>query len=521
MEVTTGVREEDGKTRVTVELSPEEVKGHVDAFFKQLSKSRIPGFRPGRAPRKVLEQNFGGHAAVYAQITADTVDEVAPLAVDQQDIIFLTDPEFDEDRPSVEDGKPYTFNVYGVVKPTVTLTSYDPVEIEMPDSSASDDEVEEQIETLRGYYYDIRDVERPAEKKDYIEVTIKATLDGEDVPSISCKGRLIELSSPALPASVNEQLIGMSTGEKKEFDALIDEEETYVSLKGKVVHIDATCENVRTKVLPPLDDAFAQQLGFDSMDVMREQVHNQIEYQKGADLPELKERRCITALSERVEQDEFGEEYVAHMRQDILREFFNRLQQSDTTFDKYLANQGITSDDFQKDLDEQAVESARESLALDALFDHVGLELTDEEIDEEFESVGRDDVTREQWEADGRLSEVREAMRRQKASKWLTDNAVVTLEEPEDEEAEGDEKADEKAEDKTGEKADEKPAAKKAASKKSTAKKPAAKKSTAKKSTAKKSAAERTGAEKAAAEKADEGKAEAEEKADEKDSSAE
>ena len=114
MEVTTSIREEDGKTQVAIELTEQEVKKHIDSFFKDLAKNRIPGFRPGRAPRKVLERNFGGHEAIYAEITSDMVNEVLPLALDSKDVIFIDDPKLvDEKVESVEYGKPYTFEVYG------------------------------------------------------------------------------------------------------------------------------------------------------------------------------------------------------------------------------------------------------------------------------------------------------------------------------------------------------------------------------------------------------------------------
>ena len=442
MEVSTGIREEDGKLQVTVTVPPEETKKHVDAYFKELAKSRIPGFRPGRAPRKVLEQNFGGHEQVYAQITTDLINEVAPVAVDGQDVIFISDPEFDDEIAPLADGEPYTFTITGSVKPTLQLSSTDPVEITMPDTSATDAEVEEQITALQAYYYDIKDVDRPAQAKDYVEITMSATLDGEPVKALSSRGRLIELSSTALPASVDAGIIGMSAGETKDFDALIDEADGYKTLKGKTVQVHVTVENVRAKVLPPLDDAFAEQLGFESMAIMREQVHSQVEYQKSGDVPKLKERRCIDAIAQRVDADEITQEYIDYVRQDILREFFVNLQQQETTFDQFLAQQGIDADMFQADLDVQAKESAAQSLALDALFTAKGLELTDEEIDAEFEKAG-EDVSREKWEASGRMTELREAMRRQKASEWLIENAVVTLEPPEEEAAEGEASEDE------------------------------------------------------------------------------
>ena len=433
MKATVTPRDEEGKVTVDVELTEDEVKEKIDAQFKELAKSRIPGFRPGRAPRKVLEQNFGGHEAIYAQITTDVVNEYGPLTADANDVIFLTNPEFDEELEPVADGEGYQFTMRGLVKPELTLTSAEPVEISLPDTTATDEEIDEQIETLRNYYYTIDDVDRPAEEHDYVEITMQATdEDDNPVKALTSRARLVELGSTALPAAVDAGIVGMSAGETKEFDAEIDEKDGYATLKGKTVHVKATVENVRAKKLPDVDDAFASEVGFDDAETMRAQIREQIVFQKSGGIDKLKERRSIEALAERVDDSLIPDEYVDTMRQDILRDFFTSLQEQGASFDQYLAQQGITADEFQSDLDEQARESAAQSLALDALFTAKGLEVTDADIDAEFERAGGE-VDRETWEKSGRMAELREAMRRQKASEWLVENVVVTEESPADE----------------------------------------------------------------------------------------
>lgn len=168
MEVTTSTRE-DGKTQVTVTMTADEVKKHIDKAFKEFSKTRIPGFRAGKAPRKVIEQNFGGHDAVYAQITSDLINDVAPLAIDGQDIIFIGEPASD-DNPFVADGEDYTFSLYGDVKPNVELDSYEPVEIKMPSEEATQEDVDIQLHALQDYYNDFETVDRAAKQGDFVMV---------------------------------------------------------------------------------------------------------------------------------------------------------------------------------------------------------------------------------------------------------------------------------------------------------------------------------------------------------------
>lgn len=429
MEVTTSIREEDGKTQVAIELTEQEVKKHIDSFFKDLAKNRIPGFRPGKAPRKVLERNFGGHEAIYAEITSDMVNEVLPLALDSKDVIFIDDPKLvDEKIESVEDGKPYTFEVYGEVAPKLALTSVEPVEIEMPPATATDEEVEAQLESLRDYYYEFEEVDRAAEEGDYVMMSIDAKADGVAVDALNSPSRLVELGSDALPKELTDQVLGMKKDETKEFDfEVAEDDEQLADFKGKTIHAEVTVSKVQTKELPTLDEEFAKRIGFDTLEQTREEIANQINSQRERQLPELKERRCVEALAKRIE-GEIPESYINYSRDEVLREFFNNLQSAGITFDQFLAQRGISADEFHADLDDEAKENAEQSLALDALFEARGMELTDADIDEQFQVVDDPAAARKSWEESGRMSLLREGIRRSKAAQWLIDNAIVTEE---------------------------------------------------------------------------------------------
>lgn len=429
MEVTTSIREEDGKTQVAIELTEQEVKKHIDSFFKDLAKNRIPGFRPGKAPRKVLERNFGGHEAIYAEITSDMVNEVLPLALDSKDVIFIDDPKLvDEKVESVEDGKPYTFEVYGEVAPKLTLTSVEPVEIEMPPATATDEEVEAQLESLRDYYYEFEEVDRAAEEGDYVMMSIDAKADGVAVDALNSPSRLVELGSDALPKELTDQVLGMKKDETREFDfEVAEDDEQLADFKGKTIHAEVTVSKVQTKELPTLDEEFAKRIGFDTLEQTREEIANQINTQRERQLPELKERRCVEALAKRIE-GEIPESYINYSRDEVLREFFNNLQSAGITFDQFLAQRGISADEFRADLDDEAKENAEQSLALDALFEARGMELTDADIDEQFQVVDDPAAARKSWEESGRMSLLREGIRRSKAAQWLIDNAIVTEE---------------------------------------------------------------------------------------------
>ena len=135
---------EDAKVKLSVTLNAEETKPYVDGVFKKLNKNRIPGFRPGKTPRKILERYCGGHDVIYAEIAEDVMNDYAPRALDSQNLYFIAKAEWDDPQP-LEDGKDFTFTFSGKVKPEMELISDEPVKI-------TDEDVDEQVEKLREYY---------------------------------------------------------------------------------------------------------------------------------------------------------------------------------------------------------------------------------------------------------------------------------------------------------------------------------------------------------------------------------
>ena len=435
MDVKTSIREEDNKTQVDVTLSAEEVQKYIDDAFKQMSKSRIPGFRPGRAPRKVLEQNFGGHDAIFAEITTDMINEVAPRAVDSQDVLFIVSPEFDESGSIVE-GEPYSFSLHGKVKPEVELLTYDPVTIQLPAEEATDEEVDFQVEQLRSYYYSFEDVEgRAVESGDYVTLDMACTCEGKEVQGMNSTDRLIELGADIMPKTFEDEIIGMNVDETKEFDFSVEGEAAYDYLESTTINAKVTVKAIKGKVVPEANDDFAKMIGVESVDELRTMLKDAIDKQKAEQLPGLKEQRCTEELAKRV-HGAVPVAYTNFTRQDILRSFYTQLQENNMTMDQFLAQQGITAEDFQADVEQEAKEVAEQTLALDALFKELGLEISEEDIDAEFQIVEDPAATRKQWEDAGRMSEIREAIRRRKATEWLMETAIVTEETDEEDEDE-------------------------------------------------------------------------------------
>ena len=330
----------------------------------------------------------------------------------------------------------------------------------MPPEEATDAEIDRQIKTLLSYQTTYEDTKekRVAKEGDVISVDVENI---EGAAHMAGEGRTISLDGTQIPEEFQKELIGMKPGEEKEIKW------THSHTHGDEVHshdYDIKVKFVAHKkaVTPELTDDLAKKnFGFDTVAKLRDAVKEEIENDKKNSLPTLKEDRVVEEMGKRLQLDEVPAEYKNEIFNEIAQEFLNNLQRQGATLDMFLAARGIKTDDFIKDLQEQADERARQSLALDAVARNQDIKATDDDVRAEFEKAGVKDVekTIEEWRSAGRLPAIRESIRRSKALDWLRDNAQVTVK---DEIAEQDAEAAKKE-------AEKKPA-KKTAAKKSTKK---------------------------------------------------
>ena len=454
---------EGDRAKVTVTVDEATVAGRIKKQYKQVANQyNIPGFRRGKAPRPVIDAALGKDY-VRAVVTDDLVNELYPLAVDESGIYPIGQPDFNEENMDlVKDGEAYVFDFEIGVKPTMELSSYDPVEIEMPPEKATEEQIDEEIDNLLEHYMDI--VPAPANTKvkedKYVEMKVSATDDnGDEIESLTTDSTQYGIGSGLYPPTFDEQLIGLKKGETKQFSIDMPKE-TYAmtaTLAGKTAQINFDVEvlGVLKKKAPELTDEWVQnKIGVETVQELRDELRDEIDSQKEAMLPRLKESRALSVLQERL-QGEVPAGVLEDAESTLLQDFFNQLQRQGITLDAYMQQQGITSDQFRADVKQQAEDVAKQDLALDAYAAHAGMQATDDDIREEFEKSGVADVDgmMEEWRSTGRMYLVRQGILRQKAAIDIVDKAVVTEEVPEKKEekagkhsAKADGEADEAAE---------------------------------------------------------------------------
>lgn len=450
---------QDNRVKMTVTIDAKDIDARIKKTYKDFaSKYNFPGFRRGKAPRPVVDNALGAEA-VTATVTDEVVNETYPLAIDDNGLYPIEKASFDDDMGLVEGGKPFTYSLEVAVKPLLELSSYEPVKIEMPPEGASDAEVEEQIESLREHYHTFDDAAAATKVKEdsYIDLSMKATDDdGEEIESLAIPSRLYGLGTGLLPATFDQELVGMKKGQTKSFTIDMPAEQTVliapVMGKTKQINFDVEVEVVKKKKLPEVTDEWVKEtLGFENVDDLRTRISESIIQQKNDVLPRLKENQCLSVLSERLQGD-VPEGMCQETETTLLQDFFQQLQRQGMTFDAYLAQQGLTPDQFKNDIKQQAADMTRQDLALDAWASHEGMNVTDEEVTAEFARSGAEnpEALQEDWRKNGQLHLVRAGIQRTNAVKDIMDKAIVTEIVP-------------------GATKDEKPAKKKAPAKKKTA----------------------------------------------------
>ena len=420
----TAERLENDKVAATITVPAAEVDNYVAQAYKDIARRyQFQGFRRGRAPRPVID-GIVGREAILADATNDLLNDAQPIMLDELDLVPVERPDFGEEPALVVEHEDYVVTATITVPPTVELESDEPVSINMPPEEATEAEIDLQVNQLLAYQVTYEDVEedRGAEVGDIITVDIANKEGADDLAGT------MALTADSLPEELVAGIEGMKKGETKE----VTWERSHMHGDHEHVHnyvVEVTLNAIKQAVTPELNDELAKKsFGFDTVAELRDAVKEEIEEDKKRSLPNLKEDRVVEELGKRVADVELPEAYENQVFQELANEFLTSLQRQGMSLDMYLGARQIDTDAFLADLHKQAAERARQGLALDALAKIKGFVATLDDVREEFVKAGVENVeaSMEEFRKDGRISAIRESIRRTKAVQWLVENANVT-----------------------------------------------------------------------------------------------
>ena len=414
---------EGNKVKLSVEVDEDEFDKAVTAAYRKIAREvRIPGFRPGKAPRKVLEKRLGAQVG-REQALNDALPEYYAQAITDNDVDAIDAPEID--ITAGEDDGPVAFDAVVEVRPVVQVPGYGGLRVEIPRPEVSDEEVDAQVDRMRQVQATFADVDRPAREDDAVTIDITGTLDGEAQDGLTADDYSYTVGSKAVTPEVDEQLVGAKPGDILEFDATHPDPDEERQLRFKVL-----VKQVRERVLPEADDEWASENSeFETVEALRGSIRDRASSLRRAQAQSGLREATGAALAKLVEV-ELPDALVSHEMNHRAQDLAMRLQAQGITPEQWLAITGKTSDDLTAELREAAETSAKVDLALRAVADAEQIECTDDDLDTELsevaervgESVAR---VRAEFERGGNLAAVRSDVRKRKALDWLLERVEI------------------------------------------------------------------------------------------------
>ncbi len=265
------------RVRLTIEVPFEELKPNLDRAYREVARQvRIPGFRPGRVPPRVIDLRVG-RGAVLEQAVNDAVPQLYGKALEEHDVFALGQPAVEITK--LDDGRELAFTAEVDVRPKFDIPDIHGMPVTVDDAEVTPDQVEEYIGALRERFASLKGTDRPAAPGDFVSIDLSAEVDGKPVDDAQANGVSYEVGSGGMLQGLDEALTGMAAGETKTFPALL----AGGKLQGNLANVTVTVESIKVKELPELDDEFAQSASeFDTLGELRAGTRAQLESMRRA-----------------------------------------------------------------------------------------------------------------------------------------------------------------------------------------------------------------------------------------------
>jgi len=372
--------------RLTIEASAEDFeKACQSAYQKQKGRITVPGFRKGKAPRKLIEKMYG-EGVFFEEAANELIPEAYSNEIkEHKELEIVSRPEVD--IVQIEAGKPFIFTAEVALKPPVELGKYKGVKCAKIDTSVSDEEIDKRIEEERERDSRIVPVtDRAIKDKDIATIDFEGFVD--DVAFDGDKGTDYDLTigSHSFIDTFEEQLIGKSIGDDTEVNVTFPEDYQEKSLAGKAALFKVSVKGIKEKQIPALDEDYASDKGFDSVDEYREDIKKSIAGRKEDEAKAAKEDELLGAIIEDSKMD-IPEAMIDTEADGLVRSFTRNIVSQGMSLEMYMQYTGMTRERLKDQMKEQAEKNIKSRLVLEAIAEAEGIESTDEDFDREVEKM--------------------------------------------------------------------------------------------------------------------------------------
>lgn len=422
------------RVRLSIEVDAAEIDDAMNATVRRLGRQvRVPGFRPGKVPRQILEARLGGTAALRQQAINDLLPDWYARAVADTEVDPIAAPEIDV--RGADDAGPLTVDAVVEVRPTVSVAGYGGLQVTVPSLAVADEEVDRQVDRLREHEAELVTVDRPAVDGDSVTIDLHGTRPGAD--DLDVDDFVYEVGSGAALPGLDEQLRGAKPGDILEFTVPSppdagepDAGEAGAPAGAGDLSARVLVKDVQQKVLPELTDEWAAEASeFATVAELRADLTERLRRFKALQARMLVRDRAVEALVALVGEDPPASMVDAEVNE-RLHDLSHRLQERRMTLEQFLQASGRDEQGLLAELRGEATRAVQLDLALRALADAEGIEIDDDELQAAVEEMAaqvgaapRD--LRQRLEHAGRLPAVRSERRKAKALEWLEEHVEL------------------------------------------------------------------------------------------------
>ena len=450
MNVKSVEKQEKSAVELVIEIGGEEFEAAVQkAYLKQRNKINVPGFRKGKAPRKIIEGMFG--SGVFYE---DAINELYPKAyadaVEQEKLDVVSWPNV-EVLEAGKDG--LTFKATVTVRPEVKLGEYKGLTAEKEEVKITDEDIDNELKPYINRASRMVTVEREAQNGDTVVIDFEGFKDGVPFDGGKAEGHSLELGSGAFIPGFEDQRVGTKAGDEKDVNVTFPEDYHAEDLAGAPVVFKVKVHEVKEKQLPTVDDEFAKDVSeFDTLEAFKKDLADKLTERREAQAKRAFEAAIMEQVMDNMEV-EIPDAMVAYETDQMVEDMARRIQAQGIPFEQYMAMTGMTIDIVRSQAAAAAMERVRRDLALGAVVAAENIEISDEDLEAEYKRLADEyHMELDQVKAAAPAEDVKKGLAIQKAEQVIYDSAKVgkapakkkttkkKAEEAEGEAAEGEEK---------------------------------------------------------------------------------
>ena len=384
--------EEVGRHRVKVSVTatPEETKPVLDLAYRHLAGSiNVPGFRKGKAPRKIVEAQVG-RGTILQEFLEHALPEFYYRALREHELAPIAEPEFDDVQVAEVETAGLSFTATVDVRPRITFAEedYKGIRIERPVASVTEAEVDEQLDRLRERFAELETVGHPARKGDYVLADIRGYVHEEEIPELTGQDILYEVGTESVVPELDREMEGARRGDILKVNATLPER--YGERAGQEVSFQVLVKEIKSKRLPALDESFAKTASeFDTLDELRADIRKKLRRLKEAQTDARIRDEALRLVSEKVTAD-LPDRLIDQETESRVQSARQRAELQGTTLEAVLQASDVEELQFRSDARAHAIRAVKADLALEAVARAEGIAVSDEELERAVQSLARE-----------------------------------------------------------------------------------------------------------------------------------